>query len=777
MVKKFITEIKRNWLLFLFIIFFIVSIISFEAITNANRTQKTLTEVSDQLTTMAELKAVQIKNWRSERIFDGQAIQIDVEFSNDIALFLQDTSDYHLIKKCRDRLRTQLLDPNYSSIIVVDQSGKELLHVGEIDDKPSTYIADQIIDMDMTRKIQLTNLYETANGTVKMDMIIPVFLTGDEKKPILAYLVYLITPDAVLYPLLQSLPTTKETAETLLVHRENDVVVYLNKLRFKNNTALKLTIPLSQAEVPAVKAVKGITGIVKGVDYRSIPVLASIVPVEGTDWKLIAKIDLEEIYLPIRQQLFSTLLTAFFMIVAGILSVNVLWRKQSANITKGLSVSENLRKNLEEKYSTLFNQANDAILLIEENGRILEVNAQAVKMYGYSKDEFLSLSVKDLREESLQSEIPSDMEQVKNGSVTIFETTHKRKGGGLFRVDVSSRYLSIDGKGFFQSLVRDITEKKQAEESLRLSELALKKAQSVSHVGSWVWHLQGNRVDWSDEMFSIYGVDKQNFQSDITEIIKTTTHQNDLERITQLNNNGIKNKELFSYEYQIVRPNGEVRDIWAEVGEYSINENGEVISLSGISQDITEKKVAERELRKNENLLQRIYDLLPVGLWITDDKGKLIRSNKMVKEIWGKDILVDIDEFQVFRGRRLPSGETILPDDWASVHTIREGITIRDELVEIDAYDGKTKTILNYSTPILDDDEKMEGSIVLNLDITELKKAEEQLSTQLDELRRWNIATLGRENRIRELKTEINSLLVEIGKEPKYRSVMDDDHA
>jgi len=70
----------------------------------------------------------------------------------------------------------------------------------------------------------------------------------------------------------------------------------------------------------------------------------------------------------------------------------------------------------------------------------------------------------------------------------------------------------------------------------------------------------------------------------------------------------------------------------------------------------------------------------------------------------------------------------------------------------------------------------LEGAIVLNLDISELKKAEEQLSAQLDELRRWNLATLGRETRIRELKMEINKLLIECGNPPKYQSVMDDEH-
>jgi PAS domain-containing protein len=239
-------------------------------------------------------------------------------------------------------------------------------------------------------------------------------------------------------------------------------------------------------------------------------------------------------------------------------------------------------------------------------------------------------------------------------------------------------------------------------------------------------------------------------------------HTDDQERIKQILDKANQDKALYSFETRITRPDGTERDIWVEAGEMVLDDHGELIASSGIVQDITEKKKAEREIRKSENLLQKIYELLPVGLWITDKSGKLI--------------LVAQDEFQVFHGRRLPSGEEIKPHDWASVHTINEGVTIRDEMIEIDAYDGKTKTILNYTTPILSESGEMEGAIVLNLDISELKNAERQLSNQLDELRRWNLATLGRENRIRDLKMEINELLAKQGLPPKYQSVTGEDH-
>ena len=431
---------------------------------------------------------------------------------------------------------------------------------------------------------------------------------------------------------------------------------------------------------------------------------------------------------------------------------------------------------MEEKYATLFSQANDAILLVEENGRILDANNQAIKMYGYSREELLSLSVADLRDEFTKLDVTKDMDQVKEGSGNLFETIHKRKSGETFRVDVSSRYISFEGEGFFQSLVRDVTERKQGEEQLRRSELALKKAQQISHVGSWFWNCMTNIVDWSDEMNQIFGIVQGSRSKQFDELIKQSTHPDDYERIMQISTSAIKNKETFSFENRIVRPNGEERMIWVEAGELNVNENGEIISVSGIVQDITEKKLVERELQKSENLLQRIYELLPVGLWITDEEGRTIRSNKMAKEILGVEIANGEKANEIIIGRRLPSKEKIEPDDWAVVHTIKEGITIKDEMIEIDTKDGKTKTILNYTMPILSEKNEMEGAIILNLDITELKKAEEQLSTQLDELRRWNLATLGRENRIRELKKEINALLIKHGDQPRYKSVVGDAH-
>ncbi len=149
--------------------------------------------------------------------------------------------------------------------------------------------------------------------------------------------------------------------------------------------------------------------------------------------------------------------------------------------------------------------------------------------------------------------------------------------------------------------------------------------------------------------------------------------------------------------------------------------------LAGYTIDITESKRAEEELRRRENQLQRILEILPIGLWFADREGTLLSCNPMGVKIWGADPKVTMGDYGLFKAWRLPSRQPVAADDWALTKTIREGVTIVDELLEIEAFDGKRKTILNYSTPVFDDAGNLDGAIVVNLDVSERQALQQQL--------------------------------------------------
>ena len=106
-----------------------------------------------------------------------------------------------------------------------------------------------------------------------------------------------IDPAKYLFPYIQQWPTFSRTAETLLICREGDEVVFLNELRHRKNTALALRFPIEKSDMVAVKAVLGQEGVVEGIDYRGIPVIADVRAVPGSPWFLVSKIDREEVCL------------------------------------------------------------------------------------------------------------------------------------------------------------------------------------------------------------------------------------------------------------------------------------------------------------------------------------------------------------------------------------------------------------------------------------------------------------------------------------------------
>jgi PAS domain S-box-containing protein len=233
---------------------------------------------------------------------------------------------------------------------------------------------------------------------------------------------------------------------------------------------------------------------------------------------------------------------------------------------------------------------------------------------------------------------------------------------------------------------------------------------------------------WGRSSLSFYG----NSMS-FNEVI----HPDDKEKVLRIQQDMKQSHLPVVYEYRIVRDDGDVR--WIRSRNNPVfDKNGKVFRYAGIAEDITLQKTAVDELKKREGLLNKIYEILPVGLWIADGEGKLLSGNPAGKKIWGAEPHVDQSEYGVFKARRLPSGDDVAPDDWALSHTVNEGVTVVDELLEIDAFDGEKRVILNYTAPIYGDDNQIEAAIIVNHDITARKHAEDELHYKNIELSSLN---------------------------------------
>lgn len=155
-------------------------------------------------------------------------------------------------------------------------------------------------------------------------------------------------------------------------------------------------------------------------------------------------------------------------------------------------------------------------------------------------------------------------------------------------------------------------------------------------------------------------------------------------------------------------------------------------------EDITDQKALEGSLRDTQETLRHILELLPVGVWVMDQEGRITHGNPAGRRIWGGARYVGVEEFGEYRGWWMDTGKSIAPDEWAAARAIRKGETSIDEEIRIQCFDGSTKIILNSALPLRDIDGRINGAIIVNQDITARKQQEMELLRVHETLQKAN---------------------------------------
>jgi PAS domain S-box-containing protein len=158
-----------------------------------------------------------------------------------------------------------------------------------------------------------------------------------------------------------------------------------------------------------------------------------------------------------------------------------------------------------------------------------------------------------------------------------------------------------------------ITDRKLTEAALRESESSLKRSQEIAHVGHWTWDTRANTVKWSEEMHRIFGMDPQAFDGDLDEVVRRAIHPDDVTRVREMNDQASREGRAGETEYRVVWPDGSIRHVWAVPADRVTDEHGRILRLSGVVQDITERKRAEEEREKLEVQLAQAQKLESVG--------------------------------------------------------------------------------------------------------------------------------------------------------------------
>lgn len=166
---------------------------------------------------------------------------------------------------------------------------------------------------------------------------------------------------------------------------------------------------------------------------------------------------------------------------------------------------------------------------------------------------------------------------------------------------------------------------------------------------------------------------------------------------------------------------------WIRVDSTPIFRPGEASPFQVCStfEDITERKLSEDKVRESEAELNQIFEAIPIGLWFADETGTLKRANSAGKAIWGGEPLVGPQGYQVFKASRCSDGKAIEPEEWALNRTIRDGVAVTGELIEIEGFDGQKRIVVNSTIPVKNTDGRLKGGLVINEDVTAQKRGED----------------------------------------------------
>lgn len=416
-----------------------------------------------ELDSVATLKARELEQWREERLAEGRFLSSTAQISEDIRAFLATPGD----RAARQRV-INWLDPirgrdRYESAEVFDAQGRLRLSIP--DKAPAGPVAIEPAQPGEVVTLGAIDLDPT--GRPHLDLRAPI--GGVEP---VGLVLLSVDPRRHLFPMLERWPVPSSSAEAVLVRREGNEVVFLHDVRHRPDTALKLRFPLDSPFLPSARAARGELGTREGVDYRSEPVISSARAIPGSSWILVAKVDQAEVYAPIRADAARAVVIVVALLLAVALAAAYLLRERHALALQRGLVAERDRSALAERLALVTQHANDIILVLSEEGQILEANERAAAAYGYTVAELLSMSTVKLRADGDPAALTERLREMVEDRGVRFESRHRRKDGSTFDVEISGRAVVSEGRRVIMAIHRDVSERKAHEAQVkRLSRL------------------------------------------------------------------------------------------------------------------------------------------------------------------------------------------------------------------------------------------------------------------------------------------------------------------
>jgi PAS domain S-box-containing protein len=389
--------------------------------------------------------------------------------------------------------------------------------------------------------------------------------------------------------------------------------------------------------------------------------------------------------------------------------------------------NEELRRAREEleisrqRYFDLYDQAPSSYLTIDEHGLIREANLTAATLLGEPRGVLhaqpFSRYVHKLNQNTyyLHRRL-----LVKNGEQQTYDLRMVKKGGTEFWAQVTAT-LERDGDGGAQVshiTVTDITERKQSEDALLRANERLDMAKIAAGAGVWDWDVVSGRIEWSPEMFRLFGIDPGKDTAGF-DSWRAALHPEDRQAATERIESAVREGSILDSEYRVLLPDGTIRWINAR-GRTVYDRHGQPVRMLGICMDVTSRRLTEEALRYSEDRYRSLVELSPDAVFVNRN-NRIVFVNQAAVRLFGAssaDELVGKDPFDLrlpeyhatFRARN----ERCL-DGEATPHIEGKILRLDGSIVDVEEAAARFET------------EEGEAIQVILRDITERKRGEEKL--------------------------------------------------
>jgi len=591
--------------------------------------------VDMNLATIAKFKVNEIAAWRNERLEDGAALMNRPFLIQRIAQSLLESQAGRL-EGILDDLRTLQQGHAYADILLVNPQGRLIVSLAgqrKVHCEYTSALATALRD----RKPVFTGLHkDTQYPGTHISVIAPLFnAVGSTPGPVGAVI---LVSDAsrFLYPLLKSWPTPSKTAETVLVRRDGDDVLFLNDLRHQPETALNLRIPLNRTYLTAVMAVQGKQGIVQGRDYRGVKVISVILAVPHSPWYLVAKIDAAEAMAEWRFR--AILILTLLLSLVGITWVFalVVWQREQVNHYQSLYRTEAALLAGAKRHSVTLQAIGDGVIVTDAQGRVELLNPVAETLTGWSTEAAQGRPLEEvfcIVDEETQARVESPVSRVLRNGVVAGLANHTlllaKTGAAIPIADSGAPILNPQGQITGVVLVfRD--QSAERDHQKKLSESERKYRSLYNSIRDAILVADTNRIiiDCNPAFVDLFGYSPE----DIIGKKTITIYENEIGYTAIGNALRTKGSEFseFLYTGNFRKKSGEVFPGETKVF-YLRDDKGTLIGAIGLIRDVTKRQQVEAERNRMMAAIEQINEMIV----ITDTEGAIQYVNPAFERVTG----------------------------------------------------------------------------------------------------------------------------------------------